>query len=107
MKKPFLKKDRKFFVLKAKVLEIGELIYIKRDNSPDMYKKMLVLETEDGQRVYPELRNKKLNLAEDFNIVEGDIVEIEYSFEGSEKNGKRYNNIYINSIKKCNGKKKA
>ena len=29
-----------------------------------------------------------------------DIVEVEYSFKGSERDGKKYNNIFCNSIKK-------
>lgn len=98
--KKFVKREIKFLNLKAKVMEIGELIYIKRDNIPDLYKRMLVLETEDGQRLYPEVRNKKLKILEDISELEGAIVDVEYSFEGSEKNGKRYNNIYVNSIKK-------
>jgi hypothetical protein len=63
-----------------------------------LYKKVLTLETIDEQVLYPEVRNAKLKLLE--NVYENSTVEIEFSFEGSEKNGKRYNNIYINNITK-------
>ena len=63
-----------------------------------MYKKVLTIETIDEQVLYPEVRNAKLKLLE--NMYENSTVEIEISFEGSEKNGKRYNNIYINNITK-------
>ena len=33
-------------------------------------------------------------------IQQGSTVAIEFLFQGSEKNNKRYNNIYIYSIKK-------
>lgn len=91
---------KEYFKLKGVVTEIGELIHIQRTNIPDLYKRVLVVETIDGQKLYPELRNAKLKLLDREQINEGSTVEIEYSFEGSEKNGKRYNNIYLNSIKR-------
>lgn len=91
---------KEYFKLKGVVTEIGELVHIQRTNIPDLYKRVLVVETIDGQKLYPELRNAKLKLLDREQINEGSTVEIEYSFEGSEKNGKRYNNVYLNSIKR-------
>jgi len=91
MKKEYLK-------IKGVITEIGELVHIQREGIPDLYKKVLTLETIDEQVLYPEVRNAKLKLLE--NMYENSTVEIEFSFEGSEKNGKRYNNIYINNITK-------
>lgn len=91
MKKEFLK-------IKGVITEIGELVHIQREGIPDLYKKVLTIETIDEQVLYPEVRNAKLKLLE--NMYENSTVEIEFSFEGSEKNGKRYNNIYINNITK-------
>ena len=89
MKKEFLK-------LKGVIIEIGELVHIQRNGIPDLYKRVLTVETIDEQVLYPELRNGKLQLLD--NIEEGCVVNIEFSFEGSEKNNKRYNNIYINNL---------
>ena len=91
---------KEYFKLKGVVTEIGELVHIQRTNIPDLYKRILVVETIDGQKLYPELINSKLKLLDKEQIVANSIVEIEYSFEGSEKNGIRYNNVHINSIKK-------
>ena len=91
MKKEYLK-------IKGVITEIGELIHIQRAGIPDLYKKVLTLETIDEQILYPEIRNAKLKLLD--NLYENSTVEIEFSFEGSEKNDKRYNNIYINNITK-------
>ena len=91
MKKEYLK-------IKGVITEIGDLVHIQREGIPDLYKKVLTLETIDEQILYPEVRNAKLKLLE--NIYKNSTVEIEFSFEGSEKNGKRYNNIYINNITK-------
>ena len=91
---------KEYFKLKGVVTEIGELVHIQRTNIPDLYKRVLVVETIDGQKLYPELRNAKLKLLDREQINEGSTVEVEYSFEGSEKNGKRYNNVYLNSIKR-------
>ena len=90
---------REFFTIKGVITHIGELVHIQREGIPDLYKKVLTLETIDGQILYPEIRNKKLTLLDKLEIYPNSTVEIEFSFEGSEKNGKRYNNIYINSIK--------
>lgn len=89
MKKEYLK-------IKGVITEIGKLVHIERNGIPDLYKRVLTVETIDEQVLYPELRNGKLQLLE--NIEENCIVEIEFSFEGSEKNDKRYNNIYINNL---------
>ncbi len=91
MKKEYLK-------IKGVITEIGELVHIQREGIPDLYKKVLTIETIDEQILYPEVRNAKLKLLD--NMYENSTVEIEFSFEGSEKNGKRYNNIYINNITK-------
>lgn len=96
MTKNFL--DKTYFTLEGKVEDISDLIHIKRDNLPDLNKKMLTIVTSDSQRLFPEVRNK--NLTKLNNISVGDIVKIEYTFEGSQKNGKNYNNIYINQITK-------
>ena len=91
--------NKNYFKLEGKVCEIGELVHIERKGIPDLYKRVLAIETADGQKLYPELRNQKLKLLDREQIDINSLVSIEYSFEGSEKNGKRYNNIYINSIK--------
>ena len=91
--------EKNYFDLKGTVHVIGELVHIKREGIPDLYKKVLTVETPDGQVLFPELRNGKLKMLETEKITQGSTVEIKYLFQGSEKNGKRYNNIYIFSIK--------
>jgi hypothetical protein len=91
--------DKNYFNLKGTVHMIGDLVHIERDGIPDLYKKVLTIETPDGQVLFPELRNGKLKMLDTENITQGSTVEIKYLFQGSEKNNKRYNNIYIYSIK--------
>jgi hypothetical protein len=91
--------EKSYFKLKGTVHFIGDLVHIKREGIPDLYKQVLTVETPDGQILYPELRNGKLKILESENIKQGSAVEIEFLFQGSEKNDKRYNNIYIYSIK--------
>ena len=89
MRKDYLK-------IKGVITEIGELVHIQREGIPDLYKRVLTVETNDEQVLYPEVRNGKLKMLD--SLYENSVVEIEFSFEGSEKNGKRYNNIYVNNI---------
>lgn len=91
--------EKNYLELKGTVHLIGDLAHIERDGIPDLYKKVLTVETPDGQVLFPELRNGKLKMLEAENITQGSTVEIKYLFQGSEKNNKRYNNIYIHSIK--------
>lgn len=93
---------KNIFKLKGTITHIGELVHIEREGIPDLYKKTLTVELDDSQILYPEIRNQRLKLFEKEMIESGNKVEIGFTFEGSEKNGKRYNNIYINSIKCLN-----
>lgn len=91
--------QKSYFNLKGTVHLVGDLVHIERNGIPDLYKRVLTVETPDGQILYPELRNGKLKMLESENIKQGSTVEIQFLFQGSEKNGKRYNNIYIHLIK--------
>lgn len=88
-------------VLTAEIKEIDDLVQIRRTSKPDMYKRTLTLATSDGQILYPEIRNNALKVLEREGIEVGSIVEIQYTFQGSEKQGKKYNNILIHNIKKA------
>lgn len=79
------------------ITDIQELYHVKRINKPDIYKRVFTFTSVDGQIHYPEIRNQKLKLLD--YISEGDTVEIQFLMQGSEKNGKKYNNILIHSIK--------
>lgn len=87
-------------VLTAQITEIEPLVQVRRTTKPDMYKRILTLQTSDGQILFPEIRNNALKVLDREGIVEGSIVEIQYTFQGSEKQGKKYNNILIHNIKK-------
>jgi hypothetical protein len=82
--------------LVCQIKEIGEEQTFNRVKKAPFKKRMISLETSDGQRLFCELR--KMELLE--NIEVGNVVNIEISFAGSEKNGKKYNNIFINKMSK-------
>ena len=94
--------SRNYYKLTGKVTKIGEKKNIKRVTSPDLTKVVLTIETDDKQILFAEIRNKRIELLEKEQVYEGCFVNIDYSFEGSEKNGKRYNNIFIAIIKTVN-----
>lgn len=91
--------EKNYLDIKGTVHLVGDLIHIERQGIPDLYKRVLTVETPDGQVLFAELRNGKLKMLEAEGIKQGSTVAIQYLFQGSEKNGKRYNNIYIYSIK--------
>ena len=87
------------FILQGTVTEIGDMVQIRRTTKPDIYKKILAVETMDNQKVYMEIRNTGIKELEREGVDEGSLVEIEYLFEGSEKDGKKYNNVVIKNIR--------
>lgn len=82
----------------VEIIDIGELQIFRRENKPDFSKVMVDVKTSDGQKIYCEVRNSHIPTLNPLKI--GDIVEIEYIFAGSEKNDKKYNNVFIVDIKK-------
>lgn len=78
------------------ILEIGEEQKFNRTNKKPFSKRMVSLQTSDGQKLFAEVR--KMYLLD--GIHENDIVDVKISFAGSEKNNKKYNNIFINGLKK-------
>ena len=99
MKRGFKKQDKNYFKVQGTISEIGDLIYINRQdkNLPDLYKRILVILLPDGQRFFGELRNKNLKMLTSEEV--NKRVELEFTFEGSTKDGKKYNNIYIHKLK--------
>jgi len=87
-------------ILQGTVQLIDELVIVDRKSLgiPDLRKRVVTFETHDGQILFPEIRNRRLQLLD--NITIGDLVELSITFQGSEKNDKKYNNIYIHDIKK-------
>ena len=87
------------FLLKGTVTEIGNMVQIRRTTKPDIYKKVLTLVTEDDQKVFMEVRNTGIKELEREGVIEFSKVVVEFMFEGSEKEDKKYNNVIIKSIK--------
>ena len=87
------------FLLKGIVTEIGDMVQIRRTTKPDIYKKMITIITEDEQKVFMEVRNTGIKELEREGIKEFSRVDVEFIFEGSEKEDKKYNNVIIKSIK--------
>lgn len=86
--------------LTGKVLEIGSLICNKRKNNEELFKKVITIQEDDGQISYIDVLNSRLKTLKQQDIRVGNFVEIHYSFKGSERDGKKYNNIFCNSIKR-------
>lgn len=86
---------------KCIVKDIDESVVEKGEKS--FRKAVLKLETEDSQVIFAELKNKDINKLDRQKIIVDSIVEVEVLFIGSEKNGKKYNNICIKNITRING----
>ena len=86
------------FELSGIVSRISRLEQIRRTVKPDLYKKMITIETIDGQTLFVEIRNNNLKTLEREGVEEGSLVKIAYTFQGTEKGDKVYNNIVLSSI---------
>tara|TARA_R110000868_G_scaffold302011_2_gene562499 strand:- start:483 stop:776 length:294 start_codon:yes stop_codon:yes gene_type:complete len=59
---------------------------------------VVTIVTEDEQKAFFEIRDAVIARIEKMGIRPGDQVEIGFVFIGSEKNGRVYNNLFINQI---------
>ena len=72
-----------------------EFVIIK-PNGTEITKQLFTLQTIDDQILFLEVRNDNVNYLK--NVTSNTIVEILVTFEGSEKNQKRYNNLIVQKI---------
>jgi len=91
--------EQKELVLEGFVEEIGPIVQIRRTTKPDLLKKTLTILTEDGQKVFMEIRNTSIKELQREGIELHSLVRVNFIFEGSEKDDKKYNNILIRKIK--------
>lgn len=92
--------EKEVFKLTGTVEEISDIIQIRRLEKPDLFKRVLTIKSfESGQILYPEVRNTGLKVLSSEGIEVGSLVEITFIFQGTEKDGKKYNNILIQTIK--------
>ena len=59
---------------------------------------LVTIVTEDEQKAFFEVRDAVIARIEKMGIRPGDQIEIGFVFIGSEKNGRTYNNLFINQI---------
>lgn len=82
------------------IKEVGALEQIRRTTKPDLYKRIITILQEDGQIFYGEIRNNNIKILEREGIDVGEKVVVTILFQGNEKDGKKYNNILLHSIKR-------
>lgn len=82
------------------IKEIGALEQIRRTSKPDIFKRLVTILQEDGQVFYGEIRNNNIKILEREGLEIGDEVIVDIIFQGNEKDGKKYNNILIHSVKR-------
>lgn len=91
--------EEKVFNLCGFITDIGEIQQIRRTTKPDILKRTISVITEDNQKVFMEIRNASIKELQREGVENNSYVNIGFVFEGSEKNGKKYNNIIIKNIK--------
>jgi hypothetical protein len=73
-----------------------ELIII--EGRPTKKRAIVSVITEDEQKAFFEVRDAIIARIEKIGIRKGDEVQVGFVFIGSEKNGRVYNNLFINEI---------
>lgn len=91
--------EEKDFSLVGFVTDIGPIQQIRRTTKPDLIKRTVTIVTENGQKVFMEIRNAFIKELQREGIEKNSYVEADYVFEGSEKSGNKYNNIILKKIK--------
>lgn len=86
--------------LKGTFEEMTKPETFEKDGLPPIQRSTVTVITDDGQKAYFEARKKMINLITKVGYNPGDKVNVGFVFMGTEKNGKIYNNLFVNSIKK-------
>jgi hypothetical protein len=68
------------------------------EGRPAKKRAVVTIVTEDEQKAFFEVRDAVILRIEKMGIRPGDQIEIGFVFIGSEKNGRTYNNLFINQI---------
>lgn len=90
--------EKKLTYLKGYFIEMTEPISIILEGKTPKKRSTLTLETDDGQILFIEVRDAMISRCQKINFQRGDVVEVGIVFYGSAKNGKVYNNIFLNAI---------
>lgn len=91
--------EKKEFNLCGFIEDISDIQQIRRTTKPDLLKRTISLITEDGQKVFIEIRNAYIKELQREGVVINSFVDVDFVFEGSEKGDKKYNNIILRKIK--------
>jgi DNA helicase TIP49 (TBP-interacting protein) len=73
-----------------------ELIVI--EGKPTKKRAIVTVTTEDEQKAFFEVRDAMIAKIEKIGLRKGDEITVGFVFIGSEKNGRTYNNLFINQI---------
>lgn len=85
--------------IKGTIISISKEIELKAGDVKPMQKKFVGLETADGQKLFLDLINKRIDLLKNINV--GDYVEVEFTFKGNDTAlGRIYNNLFCHSLVK-------
>ena len=68
------------------------------DGRPIKKRAVVTIVTEDEQKAFFEVRDAVILRIEKMGIRLGDQIEVGFVLIGSEKNGRTYNNLFINQI---------
>lgn len=88
--------DKQNFELIANVVSIGNVETFERMGKTPLSKRNIALETEDGQKLFCEIRPSNFEVAE--YIRSGHKIKVSYIFAGSSKGDRQYNNIIITKL---------
>ena len=89
-------KKRKLNFITGYITYISPEIEVNNVGRPMYLKRMVTVISNDGQKFFGEIRKNKLTLLDSINTRQE--LKIGYLYEGSEKDNKRYNNIYIDTL---------
>jgi hypothetical protein len=68
------------------------------EGRPPKKRSTIIFQTDDEQVLYLETRNAVIARIEKLGLQTNDMVKVGVVFIGSEKKGRRYNNIFLNHI---------
>ena len=95
-----VKEQKKLTILKGNFVGMTKPETFQKEGLSAIQRSTVTVSTDDGQTAYFEARKKMIEAIKQLNLKPGDAITVGYVLMGTEKFGKVYNNLFINSIEK-------
>ena len=96
--KEMIQKKKQLTFITGQFESMTPVQLLEIEGRPTKKRSTATISTDDGQKLYLEMRDAIISRVKKLGIQNGDVVTVGIVFIGSEKKGGCYNNLFLNDI---------